>query len=178
MVMRCSQDGETSAWTGRGAEPILLVPGAGGSPRIHEPDEVAQGMVRVLVIGDHDVTTAPVRHALARVTGVEVLDRPVPRSEPEVDAVVIEGSLGSMRVAEGLQALVTLCPGASLVVVSLDQGDEYRWVHVQPHGAGFRVYDAGIGLLPAILVESLGRADTGNAVKRHATVPAIPCSMA
>ena len=178
MVIHGSQDGETSEWTGTCGAPTLPGPGAAGSPRICDPDEVTEGMLRVLVIGDHDVATAPVRHALARVTGVEVVSRPVPRSEPAVDAVVIEDSLGSMQDAEGLQALATLCPGASLVVVSLDHDSEYRWLHVQPHGTGFRVYDAGIGPLPVILAESLGRARTGNAVGAHATVPAIPCSTA
>jgi hypothetical protein len=145
--------------------------------------EVPASMVRVQVIGDRDVATAPVRRALARVPGVEILDHPGSPRATDVDTVVIDRSLGPETTPEGVLALAAVYPGASLLVLALHRGSEYRWVHVRPHGTAFRVYDAGTGPLSAILAGSLGAPDDAapGRVPRdahQATLPAIPCSTA
>ena len=135
-------------------------------------------MVRVMVMGDHDLAMAPVRHALAGVAGVEMVGCPAPTRTPAVDTIVIDQSMGPKRATEGMRALADQYPGASLLVIELQGGDEYRWVHIQPHGAVFRVYDAGTGPLSGILATSLATARPGHDAARHATAPAIPCSTA
>jgi hypothetical protein len=142
-------------------------------------------MVRVQVVGDREVAMAPVRRALARVPGVELLEGdPGVRPATDVDTVVIDRTLGTETTALGVLALAGEYPGASLLVLALHRGREYRWVHVRPHGTGFRVYDAGTAPLAAILAGSLaesgGDAASGRDPQRarHATVPAIPCSTA
>lgn len=135
-------------------------------------------MVRVQVIGDRVVATEPLRMALARVRGVELVASPASPRTTVVDTVVIDQSLGTVSAPEGLRALAAQYPGASLLVLALLAGDEYRWVHVEPLETTFRVVDAGTGPLSSILRSSLGRTQRRHQVPRHATVPAIPCSTA
>jgi len=135
-------------------------------------------MVRVQVIGDRVVATEPLRRALAGVRGVELAAPPASGRPTVVDTVVIDQSLGTANAPEGLRALAAVYPGASLLVLALHEGDEYRWVHVEPLEVAFRVVDAGTGPLSAILTSSLGATRHGHLVPRHATVPAIPCSTA
>jgi hypothetical protein len=136
-------------------------------------------MVRVLVLGEHAVALRPVWAALAGLPGVEPLrERPLDAPD-EIDAVVMDQSLGALP-AGGLEALAEAHPEASLVVVALQHHDHYRWLRVLPRGTGYAVTGAGTNTLRFImrdLVRALGtREDPGET--GHAIVPTMPRSIA
>ena len=135
-------------------------------------------MVRVQVVGDSVLATEPLRRALARVRGVQLVAPSASARPTVVDTVVIDQSLGTANAPDGLREFAAMYPGASILVLALLAGDEYRWVHVEPLETAFHVVDAGTGQLTALLASSLGARRRGHQAWRHATVPAIPCSTA
>jgi hypothetical protein len=178
MVTHGVQNGDSCGWTTTRGLPMIDPIRAAAPCRTRGWQEATRHMVRVLVIGDHDVATAPVRQALAEVPGVEVVVRPLRARNPSVDTIVIDQTLGTRPAAEGLRALATLHPAATLLVIELLGGEDYRWVHLQPQGADFRVYDAGTGPLARVLATSLAPVSVGPGPARHAMLPAMPCSTA
>jgi len=111
-------------------------------------------MMRVLVVGDHDVAVTPLRRALGAVAGVQLIAQDALADPSAVDAVVVEQSLDEPGGGSPLATLAGRFPNASLLFVALHRGDRYRWVHVRPLGAGFHVQDAGTDRLAAILAGS------------------------
>jgi hypothetical protein len=176
MVIRRRSNGEMSGSTPHRVLPILcwtrVEPGHGGCTR----EASSRQMVSVLVVGSNDVALRPVRRALASLSSAELVRPDAARSE--VGAVVLEESLGAEQAAGRVEELAAAFPRASLVVIALEAGDRYRWLHIRRHPAGYNVCGAGTDPLGTLLRSALGSAEPANRSPAHGALAAMPCSTA